>query len=75
EEKVSGSAQGDPLLSELDEEIMTFISKQGHVTAGQVQKKFKYKGTNAASARLNALFRQGLLEKKQVGRKVIFVSR
>ncbi len=52
---------------------MSLVKTQKRVTASDVQKKLNYKGTNAASARLNNLFKQGLLDKKQVGRKVFFV--
>ncbi len=61
------------LLPEVDEQIMSLVKTQKRVTASDVQKKLDYKGTNAASARLNNLFKQGLLDKKQVGRKVFFV--
>jgi len=64
-----------PLLPEVDENIVDFVAAKGHCTAAEVQKKFKYRGVNGASARLNSLFRQGLLDKKQVGRKVVFSVR
>jgi len=60
------------LLPEVDEQIMSLVRTFKRVTASDVQKKLHYKGANAASARLNSLFKQGLLEKKQVGRKVFF---
>ena len=62
----------EPMLPEIDEGIMAFIIEEGKVTAGDVQKKFKYRGKNAASARLNRLCSIGLLKKKQVGKKVYF---
>ncbi|MFH0922687.1 MAG: hypothetical protein V1811_01360 [Candidatus Micrarchaeota archaeon] len=64
-----------PMLPEVDENIVDFVAAKGHCTASEVQKKFKYKGANGASARLNSLFKQGLLEKTQVGRKVVFSVR
>ncbi len=60
------------LLPEVDKIIITFIEKKGAVCAEEVQAKFKYKGKNAASARLNRLCNLGLLKKIQVGKKVYF---
>lgn len=65
----------EPLLAEVDEEIMAFVRKKGKVDAKNVQMHFKYKGTNAASARLNRLHERGLLQKKQVGRKTYFLPK
>lgn len=64
-----------PMLPDVDSDIVGFVKAKGHCTAAEVQKKFKYKGANGASARLNNLFRQGLLDKAQVGRKVVFSAR
>ena len=60
------------LLPKIDEDIMKYIQKTGKVTAEMVRTRFKYKGKNAASARLNKLVGLGLLQKKQVGKKVFF---
>lgn len=62
------------LLPEVDRKIITFVKKKGYVTADDVRKRFGYKGTNAASARLNRLCALGQLSKKQVGRKVYFMT-
>ena len=65
-----------PLLPEIDDAILGFVRKRGgRATAGEVQARFHYKGANAASARLNGLFKMGLLEKRQVGRKVFFIAK
>lgn len=63
------------LLPEVDGEIIAFVRKKEHVDAEGVQKHFKYKGKNAASARLNSLYRAGLVEKRQVGKKVYFMAK
>ena len=63
------------LLPEVDEQIIAFVKSKKQVCADDVQRELKYKGKNAASARLNSLFKQGLLEKRQVGKKVFFLSR
>lgn len=62
----------EAILPEIDEHILKYVKKKGKVTAEDVRKEFKYKGKNAASARLNKLRTMGLLEKKQVGKKVFF---
>ncbi|SRR3989339_1101788 len=60
------------ILSDIDEEIFTFVKTNGKVTAEDVKKHFQYKGKNAASARLNRLYELNLLNKQQVGKKVVF---
>lgn len=60
------------LLPEIDEHILEFVKESGKVTAEEVRKRFKYKGKNAASSRLNRLVNRNLLVKKQVGKKVFF---
>jgi len=63
------------LLPQIDEEILAHIREKGKATAEDVRAKFNYKGTNAASARLNRLFELGLLDKRQVGKKVFFLPK
>jgi len=48
------------------------VKTSGKASAEEVRAKFKYKGKNAASARLNRLCDMGLLEKQQAGKKVYF---
>lgn len=60
------------LVAEVDSDILDFISENQKACSEDVQAKFQYKGKNAASARLNNLFRLGLVEKHQVGKKVYF---
>ena len=64
--------EGSKLLSGRDEEILAFVSKHERVCADEIKKKFKYRGRNAASARLSRLFKDGLLEKNYAGRKVYY---
>ena len=59
-------------LSEADERIISLIRERGAVTARDVKEALGYKGLNAASARLNSLYRQGLLRKVRKGRVVYF---
>ncbi len=70
-----GEAPQEELLPEADERILGFVREKGKATAADVQKELGYKGKNAASARMNRLCNIGLLHKKQVGRKVFFLSR
>ncbi len=60
-------------ISERDEEILDFVKSMGKACADDVQKKFGYKGRNAASARLSRLFKDNLLEKVYHGRKVYYI--
>jgi hypothetical protein len=62
-----------PMLPEADEKIVQFIRKRGRACADEVRDSLHYRGTNAASARMNKLFEKGVLEKQQVGRKVFYV--
>lgn len=64
-----------PMVAEVDSDILDFIRSQGKACSEDVQSQFQYKGKNAASARLNHLFRLGLLDKHQVGKKVYFTTK
>jgi len=61
------------MLAEVDDKIISFIREKGKVDAEMVQENFNYKGTNAASQRLNKLTRDSYLTKIQAGRKVYFI--
>jgi len=69
------SAERELLLAPADEQIISIIRSRGHVCAADVQIQFKYKGKNAASARLSRLYELGLLEKSQAGRTVFYRMR
>lgn len=60
------------LLAPVDEEIMKFVKERRRVSAEEVRRRFGYKGKNAASARLSKMYELGLLEKRQVGRAVLY---
>ncbi len=62
----------EEMLSEADEKIVSFIKKNGKMTAKEVAKEMGYKGANAASARMNRLYEAGILKKKRIGKKVYF---
>lgn len=59
-------------LSERDREVFNFIKDNDRVCADDVQEEFKYKGRNAASARLSKLFKENKVRKIYVGRKVYY---
>lgn len=61
------------ILGNVDSELIEFVKKKGKVNAKDVQKKFKYKGRNAASSRLHKLYTEGLLDKQQAGRNVYYL--
>lgn len=63
------------VLPEQDNSILSFIEKNGKATAQDIQKEMNYKGLNAASQRLNKLFREGYLKKVQSGKKVLFLTK
>lgn len=69
------AGQGEPVLSAIDREILEFVKLHGSVRAEDVRRKFKYKGRNAACARLSALQRVGLLTKQRVGKEVFYAYR
>ncbi len=60
------------LLPDVDYDILEFARVRGRVCAEEVQRHFKYRGVNAACARLNKLSGQELMDKKQIGRKVFY---
>lgn len=79
-EKKMGSApitaSSQVLLPEVDEKILAFVkSHDGRATAADVKTALQYKGRNAASSRLHALFVAGFLEKRQVGKTVYYLSK
>ncbi|MDE1871098.1 MAG: hypothetical protein KGI06_02550 [Candidatus Micrarchaeota archaeon] len=61
-------------ISGLDAQIMQVIQLHGNgmVCADDIKKQMSYKGRNAASARLNKLYKLGLLERYQLGHKVYY---
>jgi predicted HTH transcriptional regulator len=73
ESKNTPSAKPEEIiLPSRDERIVDFLKEKGKVTAEDVRAKFKYKGKNAACARLNKLYELDIVEKKQVGKKVFY---
>jgi len=69
------AAEEEVLLPSVDEEILRFVKEKRHVSAEEVRRRFGYKGKNAASSRLNRMFELGLLEKRQVGRAVLYSAK
>ncbi len=64
--------QPSGMLSDRDMEVLRYVEEKERVSAELLQKKFKYRGKNAASARLSKLFHDGRLEKEYAGRKVYY---
>ena len=63
---------GRALLSDVDAKIVNFVQIKDMVCADDVCKHMGYNGRNAASARLNKLYNQGLLERFQLGHTVYY---
>lgn len=63
------------VLPETDQRILDFVEQRGMVEAEQIMKALNYKGKNAASQRLNKLYREGHLRKVRSGRKVLYLAR
>lgn len=61
-------------LSSVDAKIINFVqtSTDGMACADAVRKYMKYRGNNAACARLNKLYKMELLERHQLGHKVYY---
>jgi hypothetical protein len=59
-------------VSGLDARILQYIQVANMACADDLKKNMNYKGRNAASARLNRLYKQGLLERYQLGHKVYY---
>jgi hypothetical protein len=59
-------------VSWLDAEILKNIQVLGMACADDIKKSMNYKGRNAASMRLNRLYRLGVLDRYQLGRKVYY---
>ncbi len=66
------SARRELMLAPADEQIVNLIRARGAVCAEDVRGNFRYKGKNAASARLSRLYELGILEKQQAGRVVYY---
>lgn len=62
-------------ISERDSEVIDYIKQKNKISAKELQYKFKYKGRNAASARLSKLYKEGILEKTFVGREVYYTRK
>ncbi len=59
-------------VSWLDAEILKNIQVLGMACADDIKKSMNYKGRNAASMRLNRLYRLGVLDRYQLGKKVYY---
>ena len=62
------------LLADTDVKILQILqlSENGMSSADEISKKMNYKGKNAASARLNKLYKIGLVDRYQLGHKVYY---
>lgn len=72
---IGGEERQFNVLPEQDQLILRLIGERGNATANDVQATLNYKGLNAASQRLNKLYKENYLKKVQSGRKVLFLLR
>lgn len=63
------------MLSETDQRIVALAEQKGMVDSSDVKEMLSYKCVNAASQRLNKLFREGHLKKVRSGQKVFFTAK
>jgi hypothetical protein len=68
----NGTVRTEFMLTRTDTTIVEMAQAKSMICADDVKALFNYKGRNAASARLNSLRRQGLLNRHQVGHKVYY---
>jgi len=76
--KKNGVAENRELvevLPEQDQMIVNLVQENGSVEAKDIKSALGYKGTNAASQRLNKLYKEGYLRKVQSGRKVLYLAK
>ncbi len=59
-------------LSGLEARVLDFVQSKGMICADDLTEFMKYKGRNAACSRLNKLYRQGVLDRYQLGHKVYY---
>jgi hypothetical protein len=78
EEDASSSRQTQQMpamempVSTLDIKILNYVQSKEMVCADQIRQEMGYKGRNAACSRLNKLYKQGLLDRFQLGHKVYY---
>lgn len=60
------------MLSDVDRKIYKYMEDSDKVDAEEIKKYLGYKGKNAASARLNSLYKKGYLDKERVGKRVLY---
>ncbi|MFH1697104.1 MAG: hypothetical protein ABH854_04320 [Candidatus Diapherotrites archaeon] len=61
------------MLPEQDQLILNYIEEGGSGSAKEIKDVMRYKGLNAASQRLNKLYKEGYLKKVQSGKQVLYL--
>lgn len=59
-------------LADVDQTIVNFIKSKGSATAEDIQKVLRYRGKNAACARLSRLAELGFLNRQRAGRITVY---
>ncbi len=63
------------VLPEQDQKILDLIETKGMAEARDVMQILEYSGLNAASQRLNKLYKEGHLKKIRSGKKVLYLAK
>ncbi|MCD6247040.1 MAG: hypothetical protein J7J87_01220 [Candidatus Diapherotrites archaeon] len=63
------------ILPQVDQQILGLAEKKGMIEAKDIKDMLGYRGLNAASQRLNKLFREGYLTKVRSGKKVFYLAK
>ncbi len=70
--KEKNTVANEETLSKVDKKVYNHVKDKGKVDAAEIQDALGYKGRNAASARLNSLYKKGFLEKERAGKRVLY---
>ena len=73
-QEITAEGRKYQILPEQDQKILTIIEQKGPASALEIQQALNYKCLNAASQRLNSLFKQNMLKKVQSGKKVLYFT-
>ncbi len=68
----SDAESAEVLLSDIDSSVLNFLHSRGMICADDLKEFMQYRGRNGACARLNQLYKRGLLERHQLGHKVYY---
>ena len=71
---VAAQAHKPEFLADVDQTIINHIKSKGSATAEDIQKILRYRGKNAACARLSRLAELGFLNRQRAGRVTVYTA-